>query len=39
MADTKKSLKDYDRWGSVGFKVISKPQQSKKKVKTTKKGK
>lgn len=37
MADTKKSPKDYDRWGTVGFKIVSKPQ--KKKVKTTKKGK
>lgn len=32
----KKSPKDYDRWGKIGAKVISKPQQpkqSKKKVK------
>jgi len=36
MAATKKSPKDYDRWGTVGVKVVSKPTQ-KKKVK--KKGK
>lgn len=34
MADKKKDTpKDYDRWGKVGYKVISKP---KKKVKKSK---
>lgn len=31
--DSHNSPKDYDRWGKVGVKVISKPQQPKKKVK------
>ena len=29
----KVSPKDYDRWGKTGVKVISKPQNQKKKVK------
>lgn len=35
MATKKATPKDYDRWGTVGIKVISKPKQKKK----VKKGK